>query len=42
MIDIENFDNKFKSIVQSNDWKKLQDVFNKSNLPNLTVKNFCK
>ena len=30
MIDIENFDNKFKSIVQSNDWKKLQDVFNKS------------
>ena len=30
MLDIENFDNKFKSIVQSLEWKQFQDVFNKS------------
>ena len=30
MLDIENFDNKFKSIVQSSEWKQLQNVFNNS------------
>ena len=30
MLDIENFDNKFKEIVQTNEWKELQSVYNKS------------
>ena len=29
MLDIENFDNKFKSIVQTNEFKELQTVYNK-------------
>ena len=28
MLDIENFDSKFKNIVQSSEWKQLQNVFN--------------
>ena len=28
MLDIENFDSKFKDIVQSSEWKQLQNVFN--------------
>ena len=28
MLDIENFESKFKDIVQSSDWKNLQGVFN--------------
>ena len=31
MLDIENFDNKFKNIIRTNEWKQLQDVFNNSN-----------
>lgn len=30
MLDIENFDSKFKNIVQSSEWKQLQNVFNSS------------
>ena len=30
MLDIENFDDKFKSIVQTNEFKELQTVYNKS------------
>ena len=30
MLDIENFDYKFKNIIQSVEWKELQNVFNKS------------
>tara|TARA_B100000131_G_C18110279_1_gene609372 strand:+ start:814 stop:1797 length:984 start_codon:yes stop_codon:yes gene_type:complete len=30
MLNIENFDVKFKKIVNSNEWKQFQDVFNKS------------
>ncbi len=30
MLDIENFDYKFKTIIQTNEWKELQNVFNGS------------
>ena len=28
MLDIENFDNKFKNIIQSVEWKSLQNTYN--------------
>tara|TARA_Y100001963_G_C6713726_1_gene415522 strand:- start:37 stop:1038 length:1002 start_codon:yes stop_codon:yes gene_type:complete len=30
MVSIENFDNKFKKLITSEDWKKLQQLYNKS------------
>ena len=39
MLDIENFDYKFKNIIQSMEWKELQNVFNKDRVESLILNN---